>query len=70
MTSVGGTTSGTTGLYPEPEVAAHLSGGGFSNYFPRPWYQDGPKGAVLTYLEKLGSQYDGMYKCVFCRDLT
>ncbi len=55
---------GTTGLYPKPEVAAPFSGGGFSNYFPRQRYH----GAVSTYLQQLGSKYDGMYKCVFCRD--
>ncbi|KAI9454060.1 subtilisin-like protein, partial [Lactarius psammicola] len=52
VTSVGGT------MAQRPEVAAELSGGGFSNYFPRPWYQDV---AVPTYLRHLGSQYDGMY---------
>ncbi|KAH9060187.1 subtilisin-like protein [Lactarius vividus] len=51
VTSVGGTTG-------NPEVAASFSGGGFSNYFPRPEYQ---QVAVPTYLEQLGSQYDGMY---------
>ncbi|KAF8266337.1 peptidase S8/S53 domain-containing protein [Lactarius quietus] len=34
VTTVGGTTS------KDPEIAASLSGGGFSNYFPRPDYQD------------------------------
>ncbi|KAH9059864.1 subtilisin-like protein [Lactarius vividus] len=51
VTSVGGTMD-------YPEVAASLSGGGFSNYFSRPAYQDG---AVPTYLENLGSRYDGLY---------
>ncbi|KAH9165912.1 subtilisin-like protein [Lactarius sanguifluus] len=51
VTSVGGTMG-------YPEVAASLSGGGFSNYFLRPAYQDG---AVPTYLEHLGRQYDGLY---------
>ncbi|KAH9175626.1 subtilisin-like protein [Lactarius sanguifluus] len=51
VTSVGGTTG-------NPEVAVGFSGGGFSNYFPRPEYQ---RVAVPTYLERLGSQYDGMY---------
>ncbi|KAH9073431.1 subtilisin-like protein [Lactarius deliciosus] len=51
VTSVGG----TTGI---PEVAVSFSGGGFSNHFPRPEYQ---QVAVPTYLEGLGSQYDGMY---------
>jgi tripeptidyl-peptidase I len=44
-----------------PEVAASLSGGGFSNYFPRPAYQDGP---VSAYLQSIGSMYSGLYKCV------
>src|SRR6266702_1071511 len=61
VTSVGG----TTGL--DSEVAAMLSGGGFSNHFPRESYQDD---AVLTFLKHLGSKYNGLYKCVFCRDLT
>ncbi|KAH8982266.1 subtilisin-like protein [Lactarius akahatsu] len=51
VTSVGGTTG-------NPEVAVSFSGGGFSNHFPRPRYQ---QVAVPTYLERLGSQYDGMY---------
>ncbi|KAH9175625.1 subtilisin-like protein [Lactarius sanguifluus] len=51
VTSVGGTTG-------NPEVAVSFSGGGFSNYFPRPEYQ---RVAVPTYLERLGSRYDGMY---------
>lgn len=47
-----------------PEVAAYdsrngfLSGGGFSNYFPRPAYQDA---AVKGYLKTLGSKYKGLY---------
>ncbi|KAI9453247.1 subtilisin-like protein [Lactarius psammicola] len=52
VTSVGG----TTGL--DPEVAAPLSGGGFSNHFARPPYQDHD---VLNYLYHLGGQYYGMY---------
>ncbi|KAH8979407.1 subtilisin-like protein [Lactarius akahatsu] len=51
VTSVGGTMD-------YPEVGASMSGGGFSNYFSRPAYQDG---AVPTYLEHLGGQYDGLY---------
>jgi len=61
VTSVGG----TQGI--DPEVAADLSSGGFSNYFEVPPYQ---KKAVATYLENLGDKYDGLYKCVRCRDLT
>ncbi|KAH9175609.1 subtilisin-like protein [Lactarius sanguifluus] len=51
VTSVGGTTD-------IPEVAAELSGGGFSNYFMRPEYQ---QVVVPPYLEQLGSQYSGLY---------
>ncbi|KAH8982165.1 subtilisin-like protein [Lactarius hatsudake] len=51
VTSVGGTTS-------NPEVAASFSGGGFSDHFPRPEYQ---QVAVPTYWERLGSKYAGMY---------
>ena len=53
VTAVGGTTQ------VNPEVAASLSGGGFSNYFPRPSYQDG---AVSSYLQSIGSQYSGLFK--------
>ncbi|KAJ7587436.1 tripeptidyl peptidase A [Mycena floridula] len=53
VTSVGG----TQGIM--PETAAFLSGGGFSNLFPRPWYQDS---AVKTYLKKLPKGlYAGLY---------
>ncbi|KAF8259830.1 peptidase S8/S53 domain-containing protein [Lactarius quietus] len=55
VTSVGGTTSGTS---QGRETAAVFSGGGFSNYFPRPPYQ---REAVPKFLDKLGSQYAGMY---------
>ncbi|KAJ6451496.1 tripeptidyl peptidase A [Mycena vitilis] len=54
VTSVGGTES-------IPEVAASFSGGGFSDYFPRPAYQDK---AVTTYLRKLPP---GMYGNLFDR---
>ncbi|CCM00840.1 uncharacterized protein FIBRA_02882 [Fibroporia radiculosa] len=52
VTSVGGTT-GTN-----PEVAAAFSGGGFSNYWARPSYQDS---AVEGYLSYLGDTYAGLY---------
>ncbi len=58
VTSVGGTTG-------NPEVAAPLSGGGFSMYFLRPPYQDD---AVPTFLRNLGGTYNGLYKCVRYRD--
>ncbi|KAH9044199.1 subtilisin-like protein [Lactarius hengduanensis] len=52
VTVVGGTTD-----Y-EPEVAASFSGGGFSDYFERPTYQEE---AVSTFLEGLGNRYQGLY---------
>ncbi|KAH9159554.1 subtilisin-like protein [Lactarius sanguifluus] len=56
VTSVGGATRG--GFL--PEVAASFSGGGFSYLFSRPSYQ---QQAVSTYLQNLGNQHQGMYKC-------
>ncbi|CAK5263983.1 unnamed protein product [Mycena citricolor] len=51
VTMVGGTSG-------YPEVAANLSAGGFSNYFPRqPWQES----AVSSYLSALGSEYAGLY---------
>ncbi len=41
-----------------PEVAAGLSGGGFSDYFPRPSYQDK---AVDGYLAEHGKEWQGYY---------
>ncbi|KAH8995830.1 subtilisin-like protein [Lactarius hatsudake] len=52
LTTVGGTTDYN------PEVAAPLSGGGFSDYFPRPVYQDV---AVSAFLKRQGTQYAGLY---------
>ncbi|KAH8983942.1 subtilisin-like protein [Lactarius hatsudake] len=52
VTAVGGTMSF------RPEVATVFSGGGFSEYFPRPWYQ---QQAVSTFLGHLGQQYSGLY---------
>ena len=57
VTAVGG----TTGV--NPETAVNFTSGGFSNYFPRPFYQDK---AVTTYIENLNGTYDGLYKCGFC----
>ncbi|KAI9442986.1 subtilisin-like protein [Lactarius indigo] len=51
VTSVGGTTG-------YPEVALSFSGGGFSNYFLRPDYQEI---VVPIYLDQLGSKYEGLY---------
>ncbi|KAH8997664.1 subtilisin-like protein [Lactarius hatsudake] len=42
----------------EPEIAAIFSGGGFSNHFERPPYQEQ---AVPTFLEDLGGRYWGKY---------
>ncbi|KAH9162436.1 subtilisin-like protein [Lactarius sanguifluus] len=52
VTAVGGTTR-----Y-EPEIAADLSGGGFSDYFKHPDYQDE---AVTTFFENIGNRYQGLY---------
>jgi tripeptidyl-peptidase I len=59
VTTVGGTTQ------VNPEVAANFSGGGFSNYFARPSYQNK---AVSSYLQNIGSQYSGLFKCACCFD--
>ncbi|KAH9031607.1 subtilisin-like protein [Lactarius deliciosus] len=53
VTAIGGTMSF------RPEVAASLSGGGFSEYFVRPGYQ---QQAVSTFLDNLGQQYSSLYK--------
>ncbi|KAF8264385.1 peptidase S8/S53 domain-containing protein [Lactarius quietus] len=52
VTAVGGTTSSL------PEWAAPFSGGGFSDYFERPIYQ---QKAAATFLEALGTRYKGLY---------
>ncbi|KZM23601.1 Tripeptidyl-peptidase I [Ascochyta rabiei] len=52
VTAVGGT------YRVEPERAVSFSSGGFSDLWERPTYQDK---AVRTYLEKLGSQWEGLY---------
>jgi len=52
VTTVGGTT------HVNPEVAVNFSGGGFSNYFERPRYQDA---AVSAYLDTIGSANAGLY---------
>ncbi|KAH9059088.1 hypothetical protein EDB87DRAFT_1685040 [Lactarius vividus] len=48
---------GTTGH--NPEVAASMSGGGFSTYFPRQPYQTN---AVSTFLQNFGDKHSGLYK--------
>lgn len=52
VTSVGGT------YKIEPERAVSFSSGGFSDLWERPAYQEA---AVGAYLEKLGSQWEGLY---------
>ncbi|OJJ48643.1 hypothetical protein ASPZODRAFT_150833 [Penicilliopsis zonata CBS 506.65] len=52
VTSVGG----TYGI--NPEKAISFSGGGFSERFPRPEWQNK---AVESYLTQLGNQWDGLY---------
>ncbi|KAH9000929.1 peptidase S8/S53 domain-containing protein [Lactarius hatsudake] len=52
ITAVGGTTEF------DPEVAAIFSGGGFSDYYKRPSYQEG---VVSTFLQDLGNRYQGLY---------
>ncbi|KAI0331456.1 subtilisin-like protein [Cubamyces sp. BRFM 1775] len=54
LTSVGATTGYDIG----PEVVADFSGGGFSNIFPQPSYQDS---AVESYLDALGSTNAGLF---------
>ena len=65
VTGVGGTKQQKTNS--DQEVANSFSGGGFSAYFSRHYYQEDP---VTNYLGKLGSQHAGYYKCVRPRDLT
>jgi tripeptidyl-peptidase-1 len=52
VTSVGGTHN------IDPESAIYFSGGGFSDLFSRPTYQDT---AVTGYLSKLGDRWNGLY---------
>jgi len=52
VTSVGGT------YHVEPERAADISSGGFSDVFPRPSYQDE---AVGAYLDRLGDTWAGLF---------
>jgi tripeptidyl-peptidase-1 len=52
VTSVGGT------FNVQPERAVYFSSGGFSDFWPRPAYQDK---AVGDYLKGLGSKWDGLY---------
>ncbi|KAH9068408.1 subtilisin-like protein [Lactarius deliciosus] len=50
--------TGVGGTLGYPETAADFSGGGFSEYFKRPDYQDD---AVTPFFEILGNQYHGLY---------
>ncbi|KAH9037796.1 subtilisin-like protein [Lactarius pseudohatsudake] len=50
--------TGVGGTLGYPETAAGLGGGGFSEYFERPDYQDD---AVTPFFEILGNQYHGLY---------
>ena len=52
VTAVGGT------YRVQPERAVAFSGGGFSDLFPRPSYQDA---AVSQYLGVLGNRWQGLY---------
>lgn len=52
LTSVGGTQAVT------PEIAWTASSGGFSNYFPRAWFQES---AIETYLSKLSNETKEYY---------
>lgn len=52
VTSVGGT------QHISPEIATTFSGGGFSDLFCRPPYQDK---AVTEYLDTLGDKWEGLY---------
>ncbi|KAI9889333.1 MAG: vesicle formation at the endoplasmic reticulum [Vezdaea aestivalis] len=52
VTSVGGTTGAN------PERAARFSGGGFSNIFPVPSWQ---QGSVAEYMRRLGSNQTGLF---------
>ena len=47
---------GTVGF--QPERAVSFSSGGFSDLWPRPWYQEAQ---ISSYLEKLGTKWKGLY---------
>ncbi|KAA1475846.1 family S53 protease [Dentipellis sp. KUC8613] len=54
LTAVGGTQNGN------PEIAADLSSGGFSDFFPAPSYQTGSS-YVSNYIASLNGTYEGRY---------
>jgi tripeptidyl-peptidase-1 len=41
-----------------PEIAINFTGGGFSNYFPRPWYQDF---VIPRYLDTVPASFPGVF---------
>jgi len=57
VTAVGGT------IDIKPETAINITGGGFSDYFLRPSYQDKD---VTAYIKNLNGTYDGLYKWGLC----
>ena len=61
ITTVGGTKDVL------PEIGLVISGGGFSNIFPQPDYQNV---SVPAFIKSLGTKNKGLYKFVFHRDLT
>ena len=61
VTSVGGTTQFN------PEIAANLSGGGFSFYLQTPDYQ---YEEVMKYVQRYQEFHEGLYKCAHYRDLA
>lgn len=58
VTAVGGTRGWDPELVGFDARRTFITGGGFSNYFPTPYYQ---KDAVDTYLKSLGSLHDGLF---------
>ncbi|KAK7045104.1 family S53 protease-like protein [Favolaschia claudopus] len=53
ITAVGGTESFS------PEIATNLTGGGFSNLFPRPWYQH--DATIQGFLDTLPADFPGRF---------
>ena len=62
------TSVGETGGFLQ-EVAASISGGGFSDYFLHPDYQQEAVSSFLQ-VETLENPYEGYYKCVCIIDLN
>ncbi|KAF2158993.1 hypothetical protein M409DRAFT_38027 [Zasmidium cellare ATCC 36951] len=58
VTAVGGTRNIPEEVVTWDESNSFVSGGGLSNYFPRPAYQDG---VVEKYLGEIGSLHEGLY---------